>query len=160
LSREVKCALDIVSQYADEIADRLDLPREVAAAIALAGRDSTSEAIFQFARDIIETASLSAKEADIENELESLAVCMLKHRPPSVGEWQEKLFKLAEYRDIRTWEFNPEDAEKLDRYYAANILLLDCVSTARGVTNKTRQFIKDTILLPADEIRRIEASRQ
>lgn len=93
---------------------------------------------------------------DFARELENLAVEMLKRRPSSVTEWQEKLCLLAARYDINHGaEFNEEDAKALDRYYDANILLLDCLNIARGLTNRARQFIEDTMLLPADEIPKV-----
>jgi len=161
MTSAVESALAIVRSRINDLASRFDLAHEVATAIALAGRDSTDEVRVGLAVELTEAArfGLRLQQADFGRELESLAVCLSKHRPPSVGEWQEKLGALARYRDIHEWRFDAEDAKTLDRYYAANILLLDCITAARGLTNKTRQFIEDTMLLPADEIRKIEAAR-
>jgi len=50
-------------------------------------------------------------------------------------------------------QFPDTQKEKLQQYYDANKLLVDCLNTA-NVTDNVRQEIEDTLLLPIDEIKK------
>ncbi len=68
--------------------------------------------------------------------------------------WREKLRAVAiHHRDIgHDWKFTDKQMKLLNDYYNANLLLVECMQAARGLTNKTRQDIEDTMLLPYDQI--------
>jgi len=53
------------------------------------------------------------------------------------------------------WQFTEAQKEKLQQYYDANKLLVDCLNSDCYVTKATRQYIEDTLLLPMSEIEKI-----
>jgi predicted NACHT family NTPase len=60
---------------------------------------------------------------------------------------------IAHYRQIHhRWQFSPEQQQTLQRYYAANQLLLDCLQSNCAVTAAIRQEIEATLLLPQKEL--------
>jgi predicted NACHT family NTPase len=68
--------------------------------------------------------------------------------------WSEQLrTTIIHYRDINhPWQFSPEQQRSLQRYYDANQLLLDCLSSNSEVTGAIRQEIETTLLLPQKEL--------
>lgn len=68
--------------------------------------------------------------------------------------WTEKLrAAIVEHRNIgHDWQFSNAQQEKLQKYYDANKLLVDCLNSDCYVTKATRQYIEDTLLLPLSEI--------
>jgi len=63
---------------------------------------------------------------------------------------------LARYRNIgHDWQFTEAQKEKLQQYYDANRLLVECLNSDCCVTEATRQYIEDTLLLPMSEIEKI-----
>ncbi|MEA5447945.1 NACHT domain-containing NTPase [Leptolyngbya sp. CCNP1308] len=50
------------------------------------------------------------------------------------------------------WQLSNAQKEKLEQYYNANKLLVDCLNSDCYVTKATRQYIEDTLLLPLSEI--------
>lgn len=72
--------------------------------------------------------------------------------------WQEQLgMAISEHRDINHhWNFNPEQQQTLDRYYAANQLLMDCLNSNCEITEGVRQQIENTLLLPQLELEESE----
>ncbi|MEP0872073.1 NACHT domain-containing NTPase [Trichocoleus desertorum AS-A10] len=52
----------------------------------------------------------------------------------------------------RDWHFSLEQQEKLQQYYNANQLLLDCLNSNCDVTATVRQEIEATLLLPYQEL--------
>ena len=69
-------------------------------------------------------------------------------------QWAEELrFSMIDFRQINhDWCFTISQKEKLQKYYAANKLLVDCLNSDCYVTKPTRQYIEDTLLLPLSEI--------
>ncbi len=60
---------------------------------------------------------------------------------------------IVQYRRLdHTWNFNPEQKQVLQRYYAANQLLLDCLHSNCEVTATIREEIEATLLLPQGEL--------
>lgn len=68
--------------------------------------------------------------------------------------WTEELKSIMiKGRNIgHDWQFSQEQKELLKQYYDANKLLLDCLNSCREVSDKVRQEIEDTLLLPSAEI--------
>jgi predicted NACHT family NTPase len=68
--------------------------------------------------------------------------------------WVEQVrAAIAHYRDIYyLWQFTPEQQQVLQRYYDANQLLMDCLSSNCEVTAAIRQEIEATLLLPQQEL--------
>ena len=68
--------------------------------------------------------------------------------------WAEELKQAIDhYRQIHhRWQFNPEQEQILQRYYAANQLLLDWRHSNCEVTMAIRQDIEATLLLPQQEL--------
>jgi len=112
--------------------------------------------------------NLSAKQATANNSELKPKIEALKAQLPNrddneaIGQW---LFKYAEawvtqlralmieHRNIgHDWQFTEAQKEKLQQYYDANKLLVDCLNSDCYVTKVTRQYIEDTLLLPMSEI--------
>jgi predicted NACHT family NTPase len=70
------------------------------------------------------------------------------------GAWVENLRRaIIHYRNIHhPWQFSPEQQLVLQRYYAANQLLVDCLNSNCEVTAAIRQDIEATLLLPQQEL--------
>jgi predicted NACHT family NTPase len=68
--------------------------------------------------------------------------------------WTEQLKRVIDdYRQIHHhWHFSPDQQQVLQRYYAANQLLLDCLHSNCEVTAAIRQEIEATLLLPQQEL--------
>lgn len=67
------------------------------------------------------------------------------------------LTDMLEHRDIgHDWQFTKAQTEKLQQYFAANKLLIDCLNSDCYVTKTVRQYIEDTLLLPMSEIEKYE----
>ena len=68
--------------------------------------------------------------------------------------WAEELKRAIDhYRQIHHhWQFSSEQEQILQRYYAANQLLLDCLHSNCEVTTAIRQDIEATLLLPQQEL--------
>lgn len=68
--------------------------------------------------------------------------------------WIENLRStMIEHRNIsHKWQFTDTQKEKLQQYYDANKILIDCLNSDCYVTKVTRQEIEDTLLLPISEI--------
>jgi predicted NACHT family NTPase len=60
---------------------------------------------------------------------------------------------LIEHRNIgHDWQFSEAQKQKLQQYYDANQLLVDCLNSDCYVSRPVRQEIEDTLLLPLAEI--------
>lgn len=60
---------------------------------------------------------------------------------------------ISHYRNIHhPWQFTLEQQQVLKRYYDANQLLVDCLNSNCEVTDKIRQEIEATLLLPQKEL--------
>jgi predicted NACHT family NTPase len=70
--------------------------------------------------------------------------------------WLEKLKNvLIEHRNIpHDWQFGDEQKKLLQQYYDANKLLVDCLSSGCNVSQRVRQEIEETLLLPIAEIQK------
>ena len=58
----------------------------------------------------------------------------------------------------KNWQFSEEQKELLMQYYDANKLLVDCLNSYCVVSDKVRQEIEDTLLLPIAEIEKRQQS--
>jgi hypothetical protein len=59
-----------------------------------------------------------------------------------------------------SWQFNKEQRLKLQNYYYANTILIDCLNNSYLVNNKVRELIKETLLLPIAEIEKRKREKQ
>jgi predicted NACHT family NTPase len=71
-------------------------------------------------------------------------------------QWHEQLRLVAiEHRNIgHDWQFNHSQKERLDQYYDANKLLVDCLNSDCYVSREVRQEIEETLLLPIAQIKK------
>ncbi|WP_239112289.1 NACHT domain-containing NTPase [Halomicronema sp. CCY15110] len=70
-----------------------------------------------------------------------------------IGQLRQVMIK---YRNIgHNWQFTDAQKVKLQQYYDANKLLVECLNSDCYVTKATRQYIEDTLLLPMSEIEQI-----
>jgi hypothetical protein len=69
-------------------------------------------------------------------------------------DWWDRLRATAiRHRNLgHDWNFSESQLDLIGRYYRANLLLLECIRVSRGLTDKTRRYIEDTLLLPVHEI--------
>lgn len=69
-------------------------------------------------------------------------------------DWVDKLRSvMVEYRDIgHNWALTDIQQEKLQKYYNANKLLVDCLNSDCYITKATRQETEETLLLPMSEL--------
>ena len=76
--------------------------------------------------------------------------------------WTKELqAAMIEHRNIgHDWDFTEEQIHKLEQYFKANKLLVDCLNSDCYVSREVRQEIEDTLLLPQVEIDRYYAERQ
>ncbi|MBD1938227.1 NACHT domain-containing protein [Microcoleus sp. FACHB-68] len=139
-------ALDLVLDHA------LDLDR--ARDLAL---DHVLAPLFAYARD-------RARDRDLKEALQEL-----KEQLPVLND-EEKIFKqwwkdngwawieqlrvvTIKYCNIgHDWQFSKQQKELLQRYYDANLLLINCLNSDCYVSREVRQEIEDTLLLPIAEI--------
>lgn len=75
--------------------------------------------------------------------------------------WVKDLRKLMiEHRNIGyDWQFSPQQRKSLERYYDANLFLVDCLNSDCDVSPEVRQEIEDTLLLPITEIEKRRLNR-
>lgn len=68
--------------------------------------------------------------------------------------WLKKLRSvMLKYRNVgHDWQFNDAQKAKLQQYYDANKLLVDCLKSDCYVSRDVRQEIEETLLLPIAEI--------
>jgi predicted NACHT family NTPase len=68
--------------------------------------------------------------------------------------WIERLrYVMIEYRNLgHDWQFSEAQKERLQQYYDANKLLVDCLNSDCYVSREVRQEIEETLLLPIAEI--------
>lgn len=175
LRRNLSLALAIDLRLADNLAPDLSidvaLNRLLSLSLALPDRPSleqilTLNFVFPDNRTLICDRSLQG-EAKLSPLGESLQ--QLKEQLPafdlgkeSVKEWWnangqiwvEKLKSvILKYRNIgHEWQFNEQQKEVLQQYYAAKSLLMDCLQSGCNVTFTVRERIESTLLLPMSEI--------
>ena len=93
---------------------------------------------------LIEDVMVSAKEANLITITQSVPL-----PTASPQDWQgyaDALFAMLQQRDlVREWHFSDEQIEKLNRYLAANELLVQCLKVA---TVTDRQAILNGVLEP------------
>jgi len=67
--------------------------------------------------------------------------------------WAEQLRKLIiQHQNIgHNWDFNPEQKQLLQCYCDANKLLVDCLNSGCVVSDRVREEIEETLLLPIAE---------
>ncbi len=147
-------ALDLARARALDLALALDRARGLALYLAL---DLARDLDLARARALDNARSLGL--AQLVNELESLRAEL----PASPSEswlrdqfpaWTERLRATAlHHRDIgHDFDLTPQDAQLLEQYLRANLLILECMNTARGLSTQVRDYIESTMLLPADQI--------
>jgi predicted NACHT family NTPase len=75
--------------------------------------------------------------------------------------WTKQLRAIMiEHRNIgHDWQFNDEQQQKLQQYYDANRLLVDCLNSDCYVSREVRQEIEETLLLPIAEIEQRKLKR-
>jgi hypothetical protein len=68
------------------------------------------------------------------------------------GIWKNKLRQVCiKHRNIgHDWQFTKEQAELLEQYYAANLLLVECMNHSY-VSKPVREEIEATMLLPVQQ---------
>ncbi|MBE9099067.1 NACHT domain-containing protein [Vacuolonema iberomarrocanum] len=67
---------------------------------------------------------------------------------------------MIEHRNIgHDWQFSPAQRERLEKYYEANKLLVECLKSNCYVTRGVREEIENTLLLPIAEIERRKAQK-
>ncbi len=76
--------------------------------------------------------------------------------------WTELLRNVVvEHRGIsQDWQFSNHQKELLQQYYEANNLLVNCLNSCCRVSDKVRQEIEETLLLPIAEIKKRQRQRQ
>ena len=73
---------------------------------------------------------------------------------------QQRRTASIEHRNIgHRLQFDDEQKQKLQQYYDANLLLVECLDSDCYVSLQVRQEIDDTLLLPIAEIKRYKAER-
>ena len=67
--------------------------------------------------------------------------------------WTEQLVSIAiSYYGDRQWQFSDRQKELIDRYYTANLFLVDGMNSSCYITYAVRQEIEETLFLPASEL--------
>ncbi|OKH52868.1 hypothetical protein NIES2101_13400 [Calothrix sp. HK-06] len=68
--------------------------------------------------------------------------------------WTQKLrATMIEHRNIgHDWQFTDSQEELLQKYYGANVLLIECLNSDCYVSRDVRKYIEDTLLLPIKSI--------
>ena len=76
-------------------------------------------------------------------------------------EWSKQLEAvIVKYRNIgHNWQFSDEQKELLQQYYDANKLLIDCLNSGCVVSDRVREEIEETLLLPIAEIQNRRGTR-
>jgi hypothetical protein len=67
--------------------------------------------------------------------------------------WKKKFYNLIiKYPNIKIeWKFNISQRNKLQKYYDANLLLVQCLNSDCTVSRHVRESIEETLLLPMEE---------
>ncbi len=160
LARALDLDLDLDRAIARAIALDLDLDRAIARALVIAIDLDRARALDL---DLAHARDLSKAIGD-ETLYQHLQV--LKDRLPdrnrdrnAFKEWWKQNGKvwIAEYRQVliehrnigHDWQFTDEQREKLNQYYEANKLLVECLKSDCYVRRETRQAIEESLLLPS-----------
>ena len=66
-------------------------------------------------------------------------------------DWTDQYFQvlIKHYNIGHDWAFTKEQREKLNQYYVANLLLVECLKSDCYVRRETRQEIEESLLLPS-----------
>ncbi|MFN7919410.1 MAG: SIR2 family protein [Bryobacteraceae bacterium] len=135
----------------------LDLDRALAAALARAG---TRAFVYLVGDDLDRALDLSLDAARTASPRLVAVLEGLRRRYPESNDrrgwrnWANHLqAAMIEHRDIgHRWDLSEEQLDLLNRYLAANKLLLDCMNESRTLTQATRDYIESRMLLPAAEL--------
>lgn len=155
LERALQLALQYADFYSRDMAefDRNDIPFEL---------DHNSDLVVSY-RGLLRHLVIAAKAArvlsrDFSDKLEQLRkrLSSAPNAAWSISEWAvfyEQLRAALIDRNVgQCWNFDGQQAELLDTYYRANLLLLECIEAARGLRNEVRRAVEDSILLPWTEL--------
>ena len=131
----------------------LDLDRSLALSLGCALKKPLDYAIKQAAASDPELApKIETLKTQLPNQEdpEFFQQWRRKHR----ADWTAQLRAvMIEHRNIgHDWQFTESQKAKLQQYYDANKLLVDCLNSDCYVTKATRQQIEETLLLPMSEI--------
>jgi predicted NACHT family NTPase len=127
--------------------------------------DQTNFRICDEALDNILTVVADSEFKSVLQKLKQQLVDLSSNQTSSINQfqvnytnWREQLQKeIMKYRNIHhNWKFSPEQEERLQRYYQAHRLLLDCLNSVSNVTEAVRQEIKASLLLSIDELEQRE----
>jgi predicted NACHT family NTPase len=103
---------------------------------------------------------LKVKIDDLKSQLSHQDNCeMLTWRNKQGEVWLKQFHSvIVEYRNIgHDWQFTDTQKAKLQQYYDANKLLVDCLNSDCYVTKATRHYLEETLLLPMSEIEKKNA---
>ncbi|MEO1353340.1 MAG: NACHT domain-containing NTPase [Cyanobacteria bacterium J06635_15] len=160
-------ALDLDLNRALEIARVLDhpFPRNAAGDLALdLALDCALHSTFNRNRALEQDIEKIRKiDPKLKLKLESLRIQLPKRGDfDEIRKWSYSQGKtwldslrsnMIEHRNIgHDWQFTDTQKGKLQQYYDANKLLVDCLNSDCYVTKATRQEIEETLLLPMSEI--------
>jgi hypothetical protein len=143
LARDLKLDLGLDCELASQIAPQGDVARDVARALVHA-----LDRVLYFAHS----------EPELARELEALrrelpGAHQLEWERRELPAWHHRLREALIRCGIdHAGPVHSRQMQLLQDYHRANLLLLECMSEARGLTHETRQYIEDTMLLPYDEI--------
>jgi hypothetical protein len=142
LDHDLALALDLALDRARARARALDLDRALARALELIRRLPKSPVHERMRKEL---QSLKARIPERQP-----AEWWLEHGPQWLTDFRQFL---EERRDLRLeWNWSREQLRVLHRFLDANQLLLMCMNSAPGLTSANRDWLNQTILLPAAEI--------
>jgi predicted NACHT family NTPase len=77
-------------------------------------------------------------------------------------QWQEDLRQIMiKYRNIgHDWQFTAAQKQRLQQYYDANLLLVECLNSEHYSNKDLRKEIEETILLPIEEIEKRRGKKE
>ena len=146
--------------FAHAVADNIDFfrhDRDLSFDRALA---QAFNRVYAFAIDIVRNRTRDFDDISSHN-LFRQALKVLKNKLPNNPndffqwwrnngeEWSNELYKVCLDRNIgQDWQFTDEQVELLNQYYAANLLLVECMNRSY-VSKQVREEIESTMLLPS-----------
>jgi predicted NACHT family NTPase len=157
LDRSLELALDFDSDL-DRSIDRalsINLDLELTSSLACA-RDQA----FNLSEDFQEQLQNLQIELPNFNQMDQKSI--LKWWGENGKNWTEKLrMIMIQYRNIgHSWNFNPDQLEKIKKYLIANQILADCLNSDCVITRSVRVEIEDTLLLPIVEIENLRSAKK
>jgi predicted NACHT family NTPase len=92
---------------------------------------------------------------DVRNSLD--LVKFLEWMRLKGSDWTEQLRTvIIEHRNIgHDWQFSDAQIKRLQQYYDANQLLVDCLNSGCNVSPEVKNEIEQTLLLPMTEIEKL-----